>query len=332
MKTKGSIISALIIVSLVFACKKKDSTEDPAPTTTTGTTTGAPVVVNLTYAQSIGSVGSALSEFNFNMSGGDMSWGLATDGNFVYVADFGNNCVKKIDLSTNTVAGWYGFKGTTWGYYTDNTTAPSPLFKPTRLIYKNNNFYAFAHKGTTGKSTLYKFNTNGSSVDTSKVIPVFSFFTADIDANENVIIAASDSVKVYTTSGVTRFGGTGTTDGKLNNSGYMVQVQAVGDTIVVIDAGNSRIQKFSSNGSFISKFEISLPVKDYTNLFITDNKYYFIQKGNLAEYSPGGTKLNEYPVKGNPSGFGTGQKQFIVINNKVIFQDNFTNKLHVFTK
>lgn len=333
MKTTKTIISTLFIASIFFACKKKETTTEPTPViSTTGSTTGSPVSTDITFNQSIGSSGSGFSNFNFNMSGQDLAWTLATDGNFVYVGDFGNNCVKKIDLTTNSIVGWFGFQGNTWGYYTTYTTQPNSLFKPFRLIYKNNYIYAFSHKGTTGKSIVYKFTTtNSSTVDTNRVIPEYSFFTSAIDNSDNVVIVKSDSVKVYTSSSVTRFGGFGSADGKLDNSGYIIQVQSVNDTIILIDAGNNRIQKFSNTGNFISKLAIT-SIKNYTDLFILNNKYYFLQSGKFSEYTAGGTKLNDYSFVGNPSGFSPMQKQFVVVNNKIVFQDYSSSKLNIYTK
>jgi hypothetical protein len=226
MKTSKTIILTLFIASIFFACKKKETTTDPTPVnSTTGSTTGTPVSTDITFNQSIGSSGTSFGNFNFNMSGQDQPWTMATDGNFVYVGDFGNNCVKKIDLTTNTIIGWYGFQGNTWGYYTSYTIQPNLLFKPFRLVYKNNSIYAFSHKGTTGKSIVYKFSTStNSTVDTSRVIPEYSFFSTSVDNNENIVIVKSDSIKVYTNSSVIRFGGFGSADGKLDNSGYIVQV------------------------------------------------------------------------------------------------------------
>ena len=97
MNTK-KILLVLIASSLLFACKKKEA--DPEPVTP------EPIkVVNpeITFAQSIGTSGSGATEFNFNSSGSDMAWGMATDGNFVFVADIGNNCVKKVDLSKRQI-------------------------------------------------------------------------------------------------------------------------------------------------------------------------------------------------------------------------------------
>jgi hypothetical protein len=67
-------------------------------------------------------------------------------------------------------------------------------------------------------------------------------------------------------------------------------------------------------------------------LFGVNNKYYFLQSGKFTEYSSNGTKLNDYSFVGNPSGFSAGQKQFIVVNNKVVFQDYNNNKLNIYTK
>ena len=330
MNSKHTIITTLLIASMLLACKKKEIT--PAPVSpTTPTTTSTEGVLN--FSNTIGSAGTDFNSFNFSNNGQDISWSLATDGNFIYVGDYGNNCVKKVDINTNTIVGWYGFQGNTWGYYTDYTTLPNPLFKPNRVLYKNNTLYAFSLKGGTGYTNVFKFSaSNSSTVDTLQVISEYSFYAAAVDANENIYISKSDSLKIYTASGVTRFGGFGSADGKLNNSGVVVQIQSVNDTVVVIDPGNSRIQKFNISGNFLSKFAINTPFKDYQYLFIDNNKYYFIENYKLAEYTSSGIKIKEYSLEGSPANFGGHQKQFIVINNKVIFQDDYNSKLQIYTK
>ena len=322
----------LILLATIFIAILTSSCNQNSPAPATPATPATPISTNITFNQSIGSAGMGFSNFNFSMSGWDIEWTLATDGNFVYVGDFGNNCVKKIDLTTNSIVGWFGFQGNTWGYYTTYTSQPNPLFKPFRLVYKNNNIYAFSRKVTTGESIVYKFSSSSSStVDTSRVIPEQSFFSTDIDNNGNVVIANSDSIKIYSSTSVTRFGGFGSADSKLDNSGYVVQVQSINDTIVVIDAGNSRFQKFTNTGNFISKFPITAN-KNYHNFYGVNNKYYFLSNGKFAEYTSSGNMINEYTFIGNPNNFGAGQKQFVVLNNKVVFQDGYSNKLLVYTK
>jgi hypothetical protein len=332
MNTKKIFLTSLALASLLTACKKKDKTEDPEPEPTP-TTTGASVVTELTYSQTIGTSGTGFNEFNFNMNGQEQAWTMTTDGTFIYVGDFGNNCVKKVDLSSNTIVGWYGYKNSVWGFYTSYTSAPDPFFKPFRLVYRNNTIYAFSKKNTTGKSNVFKFDVSAASaVDSSRNIPEYSFFTAAVDNFDDLFIVKADSIKKYEPNGnVTRFGGLGSADGKLDNGGYTVQALCKSDTLIVLDAGNARIQKFSNNGSFISKFAVAT-IKNYADLFLDGNKYYLVSQSKLAEYSVGGTLLNSYTLKNNPTSFGPLQKQFVVLNNKVVFQDMFNNKLYVYTK
>ena len=330
MKTKNILLTALAIATLLAACKKKDSPADPEPepTTTTGTT---PVNTDLTYSQSIGNAGTGLNEFNFNMGGNEHCWTMTTDGTFIYVGDFGNHCIKKIDLSTNTIVGWYGFQNGTWGFYTSATT-PDPIFKPFRLAYYNNTIYALSGKINTSKSLVYTFNVSGAAVDTGRVINEQSFFTMAVDYNQAIYAVAGDSIRKYPLAGaIMRFGGFGSADGKLNNTGYTIQTLCSGDTLVVLDAGNDRVQKFSSSGTFISKFAVTAS-PTYADLCLYNTKYYLIENGKLAEYSAGGSLLKSYTIKNNPSGFGAAQKQMMVLGNKVVFQDMFNNKLHVYTK
>ena len=327
MRTLKLFLSTLLCALIVTSCKKEKSPQPP----TAGNT--APTISELNYLQSIGTSGSNLDQFNFTMSGQEHGWTSATDGNFVYVGDFGNYCVKKVDLTTNTVIGWYGFQGNTWGYYTDNATAPTPLFKPFRVLYKNNTLYALSRKQGTAETIVYKFDIGGTSnVDTSRTISENSFYSATIDDNENIIVVKNDSIKKHAPNGtVTRFGGTGSADGKLNNGGYVVQVVTVSDTIIVIDAGNSRIQKFNNNGSFLSKFSIATS-GDYTSLFVVNNRFYFLEDYKLSEYSSNGVKIRSYPFEGGPNSFAISQKQILILNNKVVIQDAHYDRLVIYGK
>lgn len=317
-------IATLLALSMITSCIKKDPAPDPP---------AEPPVEQpkITYASSIGNPGTALNEFNFDMQGIEIAWTLATDGNFVYVGDFANNCVKKIDLATNTVVGWYGVQNGTWGFYTNYTTLPNKTFRPFRLMYKNGYMYALSRKLGTINCKVWKFSLDAAStIDSLRLIPELSFFTTTIDANENIFIGRNDSIIKYGLSSVTRFGGFGSGDGKFNNQTALIPMKFDNDTLNVLDTGNNRLQKFSSNGTFQSK--ITVTPGGYSDFCIVNNKLFLVESSKFSEYNTTGGLVKSMFFNGSPANFSPGQKQFVVVNDKVVFQDPYANKLYVFTK
>ena len=316
---KNKILFALTITLLLVSCKKKTVEPIPEP------------AKKLTLIQTIGSVGTSLSEFNFSFVGH-----LATDENFLYVSDTENHCIKKIDLSTNSIVGCYGFENGVWGYYTSTIQHPKLSFFPVGLIFKTNKLYVFsssnnyADAGYTSdyRTKMYSFDiTGGSSVDSSRMIKEWVYSTSlDID-NKGTIISFDDNFfSVYNMNGsVMKYGGLGTTDGKFNSVGSQNLAKIVNDTIVILDGGNHRIQKFTTSGSFISKF--SIPEYTYC-IFIKDNIYSFFSSQKYIGYTSNGLEMFEYK-EAEEVIVGS---NFIVVNDKVIVQDVAKNKLFVYKK
>jgi sugar lactone lactonase YvrE len=60
--------------------------------------------------------------------------GLATDGTYLYVADFGNHSIRKVDVSTFTVSTFVGLSGT-GGFVNNVAGAAARLFNPRKLAY-----------------------------------------------------------------------------------------------------------------------------------------------------------------------------------------------------
>ena len=330
MNTKIVLIALIIISTTFSSCKK----ENNSPTNSNNNQTSNPTTNDsLKFIAEIGSAGTALNQFNFNAAGSDMEWGMTNDDSYVYIADRGNHCIKKVDLTSNSIVGWYGYNNGKWGYYTTSST-PDKKFTPVRLMFKNNFIYAIANRGynqtsNRNESRVFKINSsNGDLVDTNSVIPVYSFYSCCIDNNENIFICNDDSIKKYNNGFLNGFGGFGSSDGKLDNSGYIVQIQMIGDTLVVVDAGNDRFQLFDNKSSFISKIKVPLG-KNYT-YFVADNNKYYLSNGDFQEYDSKGNKLKSRKVSAN--GFYAGQGQFVIVKNKVIYQDAYKHRLLVFQK
>ena len=326
MKTTTSYFSVLLCFALLISCKKPE-TLSPLPPLD-------PVleIADMEFSHEIGSFGNDVNEFSFLGPSDDEMWTMATDGIYVYVGDYDNNCVKKVDLVSNTVVGWYGFENNVWGFYTGNKLTINQVFKPFRVVCRNNMLYAFSRKEGTLKTIIYKFSMSANSIlDSSRVIPEDRYFTVDIDSDDRLVILKYDSIKVYNTDqSVLKFGGWGEGNGQLKNN-LLSQVKFVSDTIVVVDRGNDRFQKLSKNGTFLSKFSFNSTYCCHY-LCVEDNRYYIQENLTLFEYSPQGTLLKKSTFANPPSNFGVSGRQFLIVNNKVVVQDPSNHRLVVFDK
>ncbi len=237
-----------------------------------------------------------------------------------------------MDLSTNSIIGWYGYNNGIWGYYNGTKTPDRTIFSPVRLLSKNNFIYAIAYPyNSNGNSRVYKFNSsNGNIIDSTLLIPVSSFYACCIDDDENIYISNNDndSIKVYKNGYIRGFGGFGSTEGKLY-LGSTNQVQVVGDTLIVADSGNERFQKFTRNGNYISK--LNYEQANYMFFAYFNSKYYMPDVFNFSEFDVNGNKLRTWEVSRDNDFFISEVNQFVIVKNKIIFQDySYKNRLVVF--
>ena len=320
----NKLILVITITFLAFSCKKKESTPiSNLPQSSDNSK-------YLIFVKSVGNYGGSLDNLNLGYTSSNTC--LATDGNYIYIADYDNHCVKKVDLSTNSIIGCYGFENGVWGYYTSTIINPKSSFKPKYLVFQNNKLYAFSSFGTSSKqynTKVYKFDVSGSpALDSNNMIQEFQDYSPTIDHNENIIIGYNDSIKVYSNNIVIRkFGGTGSGNGKFQNQSFFNKIDISFDTLIIADVGNLRIQKITTSGDFISTFNST---KSVSSFFINDNKFYYNQDNNkFTECYSNGNVINEYLYKDLSTHFGA---QFVVIGNKVVLLDYYNNKLDIYTK
>jgi hypothetical protein len=329
MKSR-TILFSVIIVFVLHSCKKKEKITVKEDDT-------SPKETALTFVTSIGTAGTGFGQFYFLGTGGNNSQGIATDGNYVYVADKGNNCIKKVELSGNSIIGWYGFNNGAWGYY-DASKTPDINFEAMRLLYKNNFLYASVNRNVSDpwEDRFFKINLLDNTLsDSSNVSSCFWIFSFDIDSNENIFIYFNDSIKKYNHGFLMGFGGYGSTDGKLDNSYGNNNLVIINDTIVVSDPGNKRFQKFKPDGTYISS--TPLDVDGLNQYFYSSNsKYcYFYSNasgGGYKEYNYVNNTNSIWKVPSDYQSYVNAWDPFVILNDKIIFQDSNHNRLLVFTK
>ena len=321
--TQKIIFIALLFSTLLFSCKKKK--EDTTPT--------VPLTPTLTFEGEIGNAGTSLNEFNFGFG----EWRLASDNEFVYVADEDNHCVKKVDLSSKSVIGWYGYSNGIWGYY-DGSKKADVFFKPDQVIYKNNILYILRDKYTSDigyQTQFYKINSNTNKLIDSLIIIKdiqSSWSSIDIDNQENIYVfgANSDSIKKYSNNQfVLGFGGFGSTEGKFDHGGNII---VDGDIITSFD-NYYRVQLFNTNGTYLSK--ITTPVNQFLNLQLLNGNYfvncYFNDtddksKYMLVKFDKNGSIIQKWIIGDHEYFWGY---KMVFVKNKVIYNGN--NKLYVYS-
>jgi hypothetical protein len=284
----------------------------------------------LKYLKTIGVAGTNLGEFNFY----DQSWwNLSDDGTYLYVGDMGNNRVVRIKLSDFSFYDWYGKLNNVYGFYTSNSTA-SNSFVCSNVISKNGYLYLVCNPKD-ALSGVFKMTSNGVALKSINA-PGGNFTTTAVDSNDNVFVYSNDIISKYSSAGIltSTFGGFGSSDGKLNNSGYLVNIVIdSNNNLYVIDGGNSRIQMFDNNGNFKLKWTVA-KYKEYNYMHLFNNKLYITEGGNLVEYSLTGVKTNSWSIPRIniiPSFSFSSQGQFIVTSNNVIFEDTYNNRIVIFT-
>jgi hypothetical protein len=202
--------------------------------------------------------------------------GMASAGNFVYVADATNNLIRKIDKtngSTTTFAGGNAgggvtCPGTTTTNCKDGTALDAQFNNPFKLTTDGTNLYVLEFSGsrirkinlaTAAVTTLagsgngdYTDNANGilASFEEPHDITLYNgtLYVAD---RQNHCIRAVNPV----TSAVSTFAGTGGVPGYADANGTSAQfnnpigIVGLGGFLYVTDIGNERIRKISLSGS-----------------------------------------------------------------------------------
>ncbi len=173
----------------------------------------------------------------------------------IYVADTGNNRIQVFDSSGNYIAQWGSFGNGNGQFYS-----------PKSLAKQFNNIYVV----DTGNNRIQKFDASGNYLlqwgSPGSGNGQFNHpegVAVDLVGNVYIVDTQNYRVQKFTSLGVylTQWGSPGSGNGQFGTPIYQsnffgpegITVDSL-NNIYVVDTTNFRIQKFDSNGMFISKF------------------------------------------------------------------------------
>lgn len=261
----------------------------------------------LSMISTFGGYGTANGKF-------DMNWGgsfpaVHFDGQYIHVTDPGNHRSQKFNSNGDFIS-WFGRKGGIFGSY--NTGTPEACFQYWGgvLVDTNSNvwvngFLPFSC-GYLDPRGIFKFDSNGVLIGSITAnVTAFSNFARNSTGQIVAFVNDTNTLSIFDPNGsvLSTFGGAGTSDGKFDNNstGGSVVIDSF-DNIFVADWNNQRIQKFDTNGNFLSKWPIS--GSSWQSLSIDEtNHLYVFSYTDVTEYSPSGVRLNiySYPASGSCS-------------------------------
>ena len=181
---------------------------------------------------------------------------------------------------------------------------------PTNLNWNNLTSTSFQLTWSAGTASFYKIYKNGISYsteinDSKNITGVTAWVSYNMqvsavnDSGEspksNILVV---TIPAYT---ITKWGVTGNADGQFNNpTGIAVDNSG---NIYVADSNNNRIQKFNSNGTFITKWGIpniypeGIAIDSMGNIYITDTANHNVQK-----FNSNGTFIKKWGMQGTQYG------------------------------
>jgi DNA-binding beta-propeller fold protein YncE len=195
-----------------------------------------------TFLLKWGASGSGIGQFS---SPRDVA---ADDSGYVYVADYLNNRVQKFASDGSYVAQW-GTTGTGDGEF----LAPRGItVDPSGFIYVTEDGFASkrVQKFTSTGVFITKWGSNGSG---NGEFSAPRGIAADSSGFIYVSDTLNDRIQKFTDTGtyVTQWGTTGTGNGQFD---FPIGLAWRGNSLLVVDSNNHRIQEFDNNGNLLSEF------------------------------------------------------------------------------
>lgn len=228
-----------------------------------------------------GSVGSGNGQFSNPIS-------VAVDAaNNSYVLDYGGHRVQKFDTNGNYLSQW-GSEGTGDGQF----SLPMSI-----AVDSTNNVYVL----DATQKNVQKFTSNGAFIAKWGGI-TYSPYGITIDEANNVYVTDYYRVIKFDASGnqLLTWGTGGSGDGQFGVA-YGIAADKNGH-IYVADVNNSRIQKFDTNGNFITKWSAAgvynLTANGSGHIYTQNNG----QAGKISEYNDTGTLLSQWGALGTGDG------------------------------
>lgn len=133
---------------------------------------------------------------------------------------------------------------------------------------------------------------------------------------------------------ITKWGKRGSREGEFNNP-RGITVNELGQ-VFVSDQSNNRIQKFDSNGTFISEWSMG-SLNESTNYYPTDiasdntGHVYVVSRGQVHKFSYDGKLMDRFGSQGNGTGQWAGDAGIAIdLKGKVYVSAPLNNKLIIF--
>jgi hypothetical protein len=237
----------------------------------------------------------------------DFSYGLALDSSAnLYVAE-------RIDMGIYKVS---SVDGTVLYSYVNSGNLGSKMYKPDGVAVDSlHNVYTYDEN-----SILRKYDSNGDFVWASNQVEFYGQ-SLDIDSQDRIFITSvlTGEISVYDTDAnflfsFGGFGDTGTGNGEFNVPAWNNYLDVAFDTVGNIYVGdplNFRVQKFDSNGNFLSQFgsqgtgdgEFSgvrgIATDSFNNVYVVDaniDLYAGGVDGTVEKFSPSGDFISRFSL------------------------------------
>ncbi|MEA3358676.1 MAG: SMP-30/gluconolactonase/LRE family protein, partial [Thermodesulfobacteriota bacterium] len=217
----------------------------------------------------------------------------------VYVVDAGNHRIQKFTSDGQFISKWGGEGSNNGQFKLNSPSASDYCYEGGISIGPNNNVYV----ADTFNHRIQKFNSNGLFISAwgSEGLDDGQFdqpigIAVDRSGNVYVVDAGNHRIQKFTSDGqfLTKWGSTGSGDGEFDFKGGECILGRISTdesgNIYVSDHNNHRIQKFTSDGRFITKWgefgsgdgELIYPTGITTdgknNIYVCDGNNFRIQK------------------------------------------------------
>lgn len=225
-------------------------TPSPTPTCSPSPSPSPMLPTGYTFSTKWGTAGSGDTEFQ-------LPYGIANGS--IFVADSQNDRIKKYDEGGNLQTIWYGDMGTGVSFFYPSGVTTDPDGN----IYVADSYnYIIQKMDSDGVVTTY-WGTLGSSGTGNGEFDLPADVALDSDGNVYVADTLNHRIQKLDPSGsfITKWGknigdgSAGSGNGEFNNP-WGITVDS-NNYVYVADSGNNRVQKFDSEGNFITKWGVS---------------------------------------------------------------------------
>jgi len=262
---------------LIFSSCKKDEVDtvvDEMPEVTKPQE--IQVVDSLLFVETFTRSGTGVGEVNIGSG-----WELSTDGQSLFVADFGNKRIQRFD--DGKFQDWLGVKNGQFGLNTEGKA--EDVFQLEQVIPMQNYISCFVRLQS--KWYSYKIDLKGNIIDTV----LLHFDSKDfrpmiaIDKSGNFFALQDHNLFKFNSKGnlMKKFGGFGSGEGQLSKAslGTGLALDSKG-YLYVCDRGQDRINKYDNDGNFITSLSAEFFNDAKRAITIIDDVIYYFSKPSYA--------------------------------------------------